>query len=101
MPEASSDKILQSLDSAASRVNAWVLSGVRWLLLAVVGVLALAAVAYAGLWLLDLLSWGSTLEDYQPWLEGQSISTDKPADCVSPSNDSPGSGTVHISPREC
>lgn len=100
MPDDDPNRTLRRLDTAANRLNAGLLSAIRWLLMAAGALLAVAATAYAGLWVLDLLSWGSSLEDYQPWLEGPAISTDKPTDCLS-TYDSPGSATVYLSPREC
>lgn len=62
---------LQRLDSAAERLNRWIWRAAARVLRLIVGACLIALAVYAGLWVLDLMSFGSELSDWQPFLEFQ------------------------------
>lgn len=73
---------LTRVDARADAMATAILGGL-WKLAILAGALLGVAIAlYIGLWALDLLSWGSELEDYVPWMEVD-VSPNKPADCPS------------------
>lgn len=69
----------------------------------VLGVLALCAfavVAYIALWALELLSWGSSFEDYVPWLE-MNVSPEAPSGCDSARFEDLTGREFHVAPHGC